>query len=116
MSESRIHLEGLKAGDVALLKDVAEAAATSAVEKTFIAMGLDPKDPIAAQKDFSYLRDMTSRARDQALADDMNWLRRTRLRCEGISGKVIMGVVGVATVGGLGALWEGFKAAIGRAG
>lgn len=112
--ESRINVGDLKPGDIALLKDIAEAAAERAVKMTFIAMGLDPADPIAAQRDFSFLRDMTVRTRDPAFNDDMNWVRRTRVRWDGMLGKVLVGVFGIAALGGLHALWDGIKVALGR--
>lgn len=39
------------------IEAVAEAAAEKAVAKTFMAFGLDPSDPLAAQRDFAFLRD-----------------------------------------------------------
>lgn len=92
MSEghSRIHIEGLKPADVALLKDVAEAAAEQAVNKTLIAMGLDPAKPFDAQA-------------------DMIWLRATRERCEGAAGKAFFTVVSLLVVAVVAAFWAGFK-------
>ncbi|MDP2410339.1 MAG: hypothetical protein Q8M26_08640 [Pseudolabrys sp.] len=101
--ESRIHIGDLKPGDVALLRDVAESAAEKAVAKTFIAMGLDPAEPIKAQRDFSFLRDLVH---DKDLEADMSWLRRSRKRSEGIVGKVITTAVGLAVLGTLHAIWE----------
>lgn len=88
--ESRIIVGDLKPGDIAILKQVADEAATQAVKKTFIAMGLDPEDPIEAQA-------------------DMVWLRNTRERCEGVEGKAVMTAVGLFVVGSLAAFWAGFK-------
>jgi hypothetical protein len=107
--ESRIHIEGLKPGDVALLRDVAESAAESAVHKTFIAMGLDPSAPLKAQRDFSFLRDLVH---DNELEADMNWLRRRRKQSEGITGKVILTAVGLAVIGAINAIWEYARAVL----
>src|ERR1700742_798657 len=97
MSEqSRSFIGDLKPGDVALLRDVAEAAAEKAVNKTFIAMGLDPSEPLKAQRDFNFLRDLVH---DDELTADMNWLRRSRVRSEGIIGKVITTAFGLAVIG-----------------
>jgi hypothetical protein len=101
--ESRINIGDLKPGDIALLRDVAESAAEKAVNKTFIAMGLDPSEPLKAQRDFNFLRDLVH---DKELSADMNFLRRSRKRSEGIVGKVIMTAVGLAVIGALHATWE----------
>lgn len=90
MSEGRIHIGDLRPADIALLKDVAEAAAEGAVRKTLVAMGLDPEKPFDAQK-------------------DMMWLRATRERCEGAGGKALFTVVSLLVVAGVAAFWAGFK-------
>lgn len=90
MSESRIHIDGLKPADVALLKTVASEAATQAVSQTLTAMGLDPTKPFDAQK-------------------DMMWLRSTRERCEGTIGKALLTLIGLIVVGAVAVFWSGFK-------
>ena len=62
---------------VALLQRVAEEAAERAVKKTFLVMGVDPENPMASQADFVFLR-------------------ATRERCQGASGKMIAAVLVVA--------------------
>src|SRR5262245_2233874 len=109
--EGRINIGDLKPGDVALLRDVAEAAAEKAVNKTFIAMGLDPSEPLKAQRDFNFLRDLVH---DKELAADMSWLRRSRQRSEGIVGKAITTAVGLAVLGALHAIWEYARMAAAR--
>ena len=104
--ESRIVLGDLKPGDVALLRDIAEAAAEKAVSKTFIAMGLDPEEPLKAQRDFNFLRDLVH---DKELDADMQWLRRSRQRSEGLIGKAMATAIGLAVVGAVGFLWDGFR-------
>lgn len=86
--ESRIHIEGLKPADIALLKTVASEAAHAAVHETLIAMGIDPDNPMDAQR-------------------DMVWLRATRERCESTAGRafaaiivLILGSIGTAIVVG----------------
>lgn len=93
MEDSSINIDGLKPADIALLKDVAEAAAEKAVNKTMIAMGFDPSRPLDAQA-------------------DMVWLRATRERCEAAAGRTLFVVIGMAAAGAVGALWVGFKASI----
>src|ERR1041385_3812132 len=110
MSEdSRINIGDLRPGDVALLRDLAETAAESAVKKTFTAMGLDANDPISAQRDFSFLRDMVSRSHDNDFSADLNWVRRTRQRSEGIFGKIIVTAIAVSLAGALHSTWIGFQ-------
>ena len=90
---SRIHIEGLKPADVAMLKSVADEAAQQAVNKTLTAMGLDPSQPFEAQA-------------------DMLWVRATRERCEGAIGKATITIIGLIVAGAATAFWVGFKAAL----
>jgi hypothetical protein len=109
--ESRINIGDLKPGDVALLRDVAESAAEKAVNKTFIAMGLDPSEPLSAQRDFNFLRGLVH---DDELRSDMDYLRRVRKRSEGMAGKAINTAIGLAVLGSLHAIWEYAKFAAGK--
>jgi hypothetical protein len=93
-----IHVRGLSPGDVALLRDVAEAAAEKAVKSTFVALGLDPDDPINAQKNFVFLRNLAAAGEDPEAQADAQWLRRTRKRAEGIVGKAFTTAVGVTVL------------------
>jgi hypothetical protein len=84
--------------DQQLLQDVADRAAKKAVEElvpiivrqTFITMGLDPDDPMEAQKDAVFIRS-------------------TRTRCEQVNGKGLMLLVGIVGAGALALMWDGFK-------
>jgi hypothetical protein len=88
--ESRIHIGDLRPADIALLKSVASEAAGQAVKDMLTALGIDPSKPFDAQK-------------------DMQWLRSTRERCEGISAKAVLTVIGLLVAAALAALWAGFK-------
>jgi hypothetical protein len=90
MTEGRIHIDGLKPADVALLKQVASEAAELAVVKTFIAMGIDATKPLDAQA-------------------DMLFLRSTRQRCESIGFKAVLTMMGLVMAGAAGLIWVGFK-------
>lgn len=90
MSDSRIHIDGLKPADVALLKSVASEAAEQAVNKTFVAMGLDPSRPFEAQA-------------------DMQWVRATRKRSTSIWDKVVLTIVGVVSIAATSAFWNIFS-------
>jgi hypothetical protein len=105
--QSRVHISSrYSPADVALFKDVAEAAAEKAVNKAFVAMGLDPSQPLVSQQSFAVLRQI---AVDEAARADFIWLRRTRLRAEGIVGKALAGAVGVGVLGAAHAFWTGIK-------
>ena len=86
----RIRIGDLGPGDVALLKNIADEAAERTVHRFATAMGIDPTDPMRAQR-------------------NMQWLDRTRERYEGYHGKVIITAIGVAVLGAMQAAWAGFK-------
>lgn len=111
--DGRIHIGDLKPGDVALLRDVAEQAAEQAVKKAFTAMGLDPREPIQAQRDFAFLREMGRRVHDGEFTADLEWLRRSRKRSEGLVGKMLATALGVAVLGAIHALWVGIQTMMG---
>ena len=77
--------------DEDMIKRVAKEVVPPAVRETLVAMGIDAKDPMEAQKDFHFLRDL-------------------RTGAEGIKGKARVAAVGVLVAAGLGLLWMGFKA------
>lgn len=91
--ENRIHIGNLGPGDVAMLKNVAKETAKETVREFAIAMGIDPDEPFEAQQ-------------------DMQFMRKTRKRAEGIHGKVILGAVGIVLLNAMQWLWFGFKSAI----
>lgn len=80
-------------GDVALFKDIADAAAEATAQRMFVMMGHDPKDPRSAQLDAA-------------------WNRRWRERTDGMTGKAILTLVGVAVLGGVKTLWAGLQTAL----
>ena len=86
----RIRIGDLGPGDVALLKNIADEAAERTVRRYSTAMGIDPDDPLRAQR-------------------NMQWLDKTRERYEGIHGKVIITAIGIAVAGAAQAAWAGFK-------
>lgn len=105
----RIKIGELSPGDVALLRDVAEAAAEKAVHKCFVAMGLDPSDPIKAQEDFGIMRYVGEKIRDPDMKEDLAWVRRSRRRSDGMLGKAVATAVGLSVVGAMHALWMGLS-------
>lgn len=107
--EDRVSIRQLTPGDVAILKDVSEAAAEKAVKKCFVAMGLDPEDPIKAQKDFGIMRYVGEKVRDPEFEGDLAWLRRARKHSDGMIGKVLLTAIGLGVVGAAQALWTGLS-------
>lgn len=91
--ETRFRVGNFTSGDIALFKDIAEAAADNAVQKMFVVMGHDPKEPLTAQLDAA-------------------WTRRMRTRSEGMIGKAAITAVGLAVVGAAHAIWTGVKTAL----
>lgn len=114
VAEDRIKIGNLSPGDAALLKNLAEEAAEKAVNKCFVAMGLDPKDPIRSQEDFTLMRYVGDKIRDPEFKDDLNWVRRSRKRGEGIIGKALATAVGLSVLGGAHAIWTGIQSMIGK--
>lgn len=108
MTENRLHIGNLGPGDIALLKDVAESAADSAVKKWLTMIGLDTNDPISAQRDFALLRDMSNWSQDEERAKDRGWVRRMRGHSEGVVGKAIVTAVALSVAGAAHAMWTGF--------
>ena len=113
-SDDRIRIGQLSPGDTALLRDLAEAAAEKAVKKTLEAMGLNTKDPIRSQEDFAIMRYVGEKVRDPQFKDDLAWLRRSRLRGEGMIGKALITVVGLSVAGAVNAIWNGIRFALGQ--
>lgn len=114
VQEDRIKIGSLSPGDAALLKNLAEESAEKAVNKLFVAMGLDPKDPIGSQEDFALMRYMGDKMRDAEYKEDMNWVRRSRKRSEGIVGKILATALGLAVLGGAHAMWTGVQTILGK--
>ncbi len=85
------HVGDLSPGTIALLKNIADEAAERTVRRFSIAMGIDPNDPMRAQR-------------------NMQWLDRSRTRWEGAHGKALMTAIGIAVIGAGQAAWTGFKA------
>lgn len=107
--ENRIHIAGFGPADIALLKEVADRAAEETTKRWFTLMGLDPTNPIGAQRDFSMLRYLTHKLSDDEFKADMDWTRRTRRRTQGMLGKAVMTAVVIAVVGAGHTVWAGMQ-------
>lgn len=109
----QMHLGDLTPSHMAMFKKVAEETADATSKRWFILMGLDPDDPIGTQENFVALRKMTAKIQDKEFIADLDFGHRTRVRAEGAFGKVLSGVLVVAVLGGVHAMWEGLKLSLG---
>lgn len=115
MAEDRIKIGELSPGDVALLKDIAEASSEKAVSKCLLIMGLNMSDPIQAQEDFSILRQVGKILHDPEIREDLAWLRRARTRSDGIIGKILLTAIGISVAGAMHIVWDGLKSLLTQA-
>jgi|GEM_PF-3315123 len=111
--EGQMHSDGLRPRDVAIMKDVAEQASKQAVESALIAVGIDTRNPIDAQKNFGVLRELADKMRDPEFLADIGWVRRTRRHSEGMVGKALLTAMGLAVIAAAHAIWVGVKALAG---
>ena len=96
----RIHVgNNMTPGELALVKDVAEVAAQSAVDRTLVGLGIDPKNPIEAQKMFGALRTIADGIADSEAVADREWAHRACKLSEGMFGKAILTAVAISVVG-----------------
>lgn len=111
--ETRHHVGGIDAGQLALMKDVADASAEKVAANMFKAMGLDTSNPIEAQDTFAALRRIAKRMDDPEAVADLAWTRRMRPRTEGMFGKALLTAVAIAVAGGIHMIVTGAAAMIG---
>lgn len=105
--ETRIHIDGLSLAEVALLRQVSTEAADKAVAKGMLVLGFDIRDPLAAQDQMAMLRRQVVRMDDEEVQLDRDWVRRTRVRSEGVMGKIMFTAIGIAVMGAAHAMWTG---------
>ena len=65
--QSETH-EAIKHTGNAWIKDAVREIVPIAIKETFMMFGIDPKDPIAVQKDMSYLRELRADSEDRKKA------------------------------------------------
>lgn len=68
-----------------------EDAVERGIIKAFEHLGMDATEPLEAQRDFQFLRDL-------------------RCSTESVKGKALVTIVGILVAGGLAAIWLGIKA------
>jgi len=86
----------------ALITKTANEAATNAVNRTMLTLGIDPSAPIESQKDFAALRDLRGFTSDPETQKDLIHLRRWRTAMEQAQNKSFMAAMGLLVMGGLG--------------
>lgn len=92
-----------------VIRHVAEQAARQAVTEVLVALGLDPRNPIEAQRDMATLRLMRDTLVDEDYQRDMLHLRRWRRAMDSVQDKSLTAAVGVVTSGILAALYLGIS-------
>ena len=103
---------GEELSDVTRITEIAEAAAERAVQKTLLLIGVDLKNPIEAQQDFSTLRDVARMARTSDFRKDLEHARTSRLWWESVRDKGTLISLGILITAILSALWAGIKGAV----
>lgn len=86
----------------AIVEKVSREVSIRAVDSTLISLGIDPKDPIEAQKDMAALREIRLLHSDPEFQRDMTHLRYWRTNLEQVRTRGTMIVVTLTTLGAAG--------------
>lgn len=70
-----------------VIKEVAEQAAQATLTASLIRLGIDPEDPIEAQKDMAALREFRDLLSDPEWQKDLSHIRKWRLTMENVERK-----------------------------
>lgn len=92
-----------------VIRQVADQAARQAIKDVLTALGIDPDNPIEAQRDMATLRLMRDTLVDEDYQRDMLHLRRWRKSMDSVADKGTLAIVGALTSGLLAALWLGLQ-------
>lgn len=68
--------------DVVAMKAVAKEAAKEAVQEVLQHIGVDTANPIRTQAEFAAMRELTVLMKDEAIVQDLEFLRRLRMVSE----------------------------------
>jgi len=98
----------------ALIEHMASEAATKAVRETLTTLGIDPEDPLKAQKDMVALREVRDLLDDDEFQKDMIHLRRWRKTMDAVETKGLLVMVTLIISGVAAAFWIGFKDVLGK--
>ena len=93
----------------ALMQQMAETAARTAVQQTLLTFGIDPTQPLEAQKDMAALRELRELVDDDEFQKDQIHLRRWRKTMESIESRGVLAAMGLLCLGGLTLILFAFK-------
>lgn len=85
----------------ALMRSMAQEAADEAVKRTLLTLGIDPDNPIQAQRDMATLRELRELVESEEFQKDLLHLRRWRKTMDGVERKGILAALGLMCVGGI---------------
>lgn len=101
--------EKLSAETRLYMQEVSEKAAEKAVRDMLLRLGINPDDPIEAQKDFAAMREFRELMLDQEWQKDQLHLRRWRKAMDTVETKGIMAGMGFLLIGVAGFIVYGIK-------
>lgn len=93
----------------ALMKQMAEEAATEAVTKTLLTLGINSNDPLGAQRDMAALRELRELVDDEEFRKDLLHLRRWRKTMDNVESKGVIAAVGLVCFGGIALVLYAFR-------
>lgn len=96
-----------------LMSQIAEEAATKAVDKAMLTLGMDANAPLEAQKDMAALRELREMVSDPEFRKDMQHLRRWRKTMDAVERKGVVAFISFFLLGGITLLIVGIKAKFG---
>lgn len=91
------------------MEDIAERAATKAIQSVFTSIGIDIAKPIEAQRDFHTLRELTKLAGDPEFQKDLAHIRVWRRRTETVTTRGVLAVLAAMIGGAATAMWVGLQ-------
>lgn len=107
--DHNIHIGEISPAIVALLRNVAEEAASKSGRTILVGLGLNPDNPIESQACFVRLREMVADPESRA---DQDWTKRSRRLTQGAFGKAIFTAVSLGVIAGMQFVWTGAKTAL----
>lgn len=92
------------------MQEVSEKAADKAVRDMLLRLGINPDDPIEAQRDFAAMREFRELMLDEEWQRDQLHLRRWRKAVDSIETKGVMSGLGLMLIGVVSFIIYGIKA------
>lgn len=87
----------------------ADRAAKRTVEEMLVSIGIDPSNPLEAQRNAAFLAELRKTAMDTEFQNDMKYLRAWRTQMEGIKRHGTFVLIGIIIAGLCAAFWLGMK-------